>query len=89
MSTTPMTSAEDWHQLLQDKRALYEAPIAHHRELLHQAYALRDLHVIDQSTLAEMLELADAALEHAMDRAQDDLDEAGHQAEVSVSCKRT
>lgn len=89
MSTTPLTSAEDWHQLLQDKRALYEAPIAHHRELLHQAYALRDVQVIDQNTLAEMLELADAALEHALERVQDDLDEATTQGKGSVSCTRT
>lgn len=67
MSTLSVESAEQWHLMLHDKRALYQAPIAHHRELLHQAYALRDAHVIDQSTLAEMLELADAALDHAVD----------------------
>ncbi|WP_177410593.1 hypothetical protein [Pseudomonas sp. SDI] len=86
MSTTAITAAEDWHLLLQDKRALYESPIAHHRELLHQAYALRDVHAIGQNTLAEMLELADAALEHALERAQDELDKAEPQGKGNVSC---
>lgn len=67
MSTVSVESAEQWHLLLQDKQALYEAPTVHHRELLHQAYALRDAHQIDPNTLAEMLELADAALEHAVE----------------------
>lgn len=58
-------SAEEWHQLLQDRQALLKAPIAHHRELLHQAYALRDRHAVDAVTLGEMLEHADAALAYA------------------------
>lgn len=72
MST--LSSAQQWHLLLQDKQALYRAPTIHHRELLHQAYALRDAHVVDADTLAEMLELADAALDHAQEAAIDDAD---------------
>lgn len=41
------------------------APKKHHRELLHQAYALRDMHAVDSGTLADMLELADEALMYA------------------------
>ncbi|RFP96342.1 hypothetical protein D0O09_30665 [Pseudomonas putida] len=67
MATQHLTSALEWHQLLQNQAALYKSPTAHHRELLHQAYALRDAHVVDATTLAEMLELADAALDRARD----------------------
>lgn len=65
MQTPHLISVSEWHQLLQDQAALYQSPTAHHRELLHQAYALRDAHVVDAGTLAEMLELADAALDWA------------------------
>lgn len=60
-------SVQEWYQLLRDTAALLEAPKRHHRELLHQAYALRDAHVVDTNTLAEMLELADEALVYAHD----------------------
>lgn len=60
-------SVHEWYQLLRDTTALLEAPKHHHRELLHQAYALRDAHAVDANTLAEMLELADEALAHAHD----------------------
>ncbi|AGZ37565.1 MAG: hypothetical protein ACOKSU_13550 [Pseudomonas sp.] len=58
-------SVQQWYQLLKDTASLLEAPTKHHRELLHQAYALRDTHAVDSNTLAEMLELADAALVYA------------------------
>lgn len=60
-------SVEEWYSLLRDTKSLLKSPKAHHRELLHQAYALRDAHTIDPGTLAEMLELADEALVHAHD----------------------
>lgn len=55
----------EWYHLLQDIDALIHEPTKHHRELLHQAYALRDAHAVDAGTLAEMLELADEALVYA------------------------
>lgn len=61
----PMISVPDWHDLLSNTSALLDAPTKHHRELLHQAYTLRDAHEIDDGTLAEMLELADEALMYA------------------------
>lgn len=60
-------SVQEWYQLLYNTADLLEAPTKHHRELLHQAYALRDAHKVDADTLAEMLELADEALLHAHD----------------------
>ncbi|TDJ76700.1 hypothetical protein E2H86_11600 [Pseudomonas putida] len=60
-------STDEWHLLLNNTAALLQAPIKHHRELLHQAYALRDAHDVDADTLAEMLELADEALMYAHD----------------------
>lgn len=65
MPLDDLASAEEWHAMLHDKECLYRDPVVHHRALLHNAYALRDAHVIDVDCLAEMLELADAALEHA------------------------
>ena len=61
----PLLTVEDWYQLLRDTVALLQAPEKHHRELLHQAYGMRDAHVVDAGTLAEMLELADEALVYA------------------------
>lgn len=58
-------TVSQWYHFLQDVDALLRAPTKHHRELLHQAYALRDAHVVDAGTLAEMLELADEALVYA------------------------
>lgn len=59
----------EWYHLLQDTDALIKEPTKHHRELLHQAYALRDAHAVDAWTLAEMLELADEALVYAHESA--------------------
>lgn len=68
LATCPeVISVEEWHCLLRDVRSLLKSPQAHHRELLHQAYALRDFHAVDADTLAEMLELADEALVYAHD----------------------
>lgn len=61
----PVMSIQEWRQLLNDTEALLLAPKKHHRELLHQAYALRDTHAVDLATLADMLELADEALMYA------------------------
>lgn len=83
MPTQPMTTAQEWHCLLQDRQALYASPTTHHRELLHQAYALRDAHVVDANTLAEMLELADAALEHALEGLGDDRSESFESAQCT------
>lgn len=58
-------SLAQWQQLLNDTSALLLSPTKHHRELLDQAYSLRDTHEVDASTLAEMLELADEALMYA------------------------
>ncbi|WP_252092510.1 hypothetical protein [Pseudomonas sp. MWU13-3659] len=67
---TPIT-VQEWYQLLQDVSSLLKSTTAHHRELLHQAYALRDAHAVDAGTLAEMLELADEALVYAHDTLSD------------------
>ncbi|MCL8331398.1 hypothetical protein M9Y56_20150 [Pseudomonas juntendi] len=61
----PVMSIQEWRQLLNDTEALLLAPKKHHRELLHQAYALRDMHAVDSGTLADMLELVDEALMYA------------------------
>lgn len=61
----PKMTVEEWQQLLNDTTALLRTPTRHHRELLHQAYSLRDAHEVDAGTLAEMLELADEALMYA------------------------
>ena len=58
-------SVAEWYHLLQNTDALLQEPTKHHRELLHQAYALRDAHAVDRDTLTEMLELADEALVYA------------------------
>ena len=60
-----LTTVPEWYHLLQDTAALLREPLKHHRELLHQAYAMRDAHAVDRETLAEMLELADEALVYA------------------------
>ncbi|MCL8302197.1 hypothetical protein [Pseudomonas mosselii] len=67
-----LVTVQEWHLLLRDTSALLEAPTKHHRELLHQAYALRDTHAVDAGTLAEMLELADEALMYAHETLQAD-----------------
>lgn len=58
----PVMSIQEWRQLLNDTEALLLAPKKNHRELLHHAYALSDVHAVDSGTLADMLELADEAL---------------------------
>lgn len=67
---TPIT-VQEWYQLLQNASSLLKSPTVHHRELLHQAYALRDAHAVAAGTLAEMLELADEALVYAHDTLSD------------------
>lgn len=64
-----LLTVEGWYQLLWDTTALLQSPEKHHRELLHQAYGMRDAHVVDADILAEMLELADEALVYAHDSA--------------------
>ena len=53
--------------MLRDKAALLAMPGAHHKALLKQAYALHQGHMVDADDLIEMLELADAALEYAVE----------------------
>jgi hypothetical protein len=72
ISQPNLTTLREWYHLLQDTQALLEAPTKHHRELLHQAYAMRDAHVVDRGTLAEMLELADEALVYAHESSAQD-----------------
>ncbi len=67
-----LITVPEWYELLRDVDALLRAPQKHHRELLLQAYALRDAHAIDAGTLAEMLELADEALVYALESASTD-----------------
>lgn len=62
---TNLITIPEWYHLLQDTDALIKDPRRHHRELLHQAYALRDAHIVDAETLTEMLELADETLVYA------------------------
>ncbi|MGE8327884.1 hypothetical protein [Pseudomonas urmiensis] len=62
---TKLITIPEWYHLLQDTDALISEPKKHHRELLHQAYALRDAHAVDAETLAKMLELAEEALVYA------------------------
>ncbi|WP_422402825.1 hypothetical protein [Pseudomonas sp. GZD-209] len=66
---TKRITLPEWYHLLQDIDALIQEPTKHHRDLLHQAYALRDAHAVDAGTLAEMLELADEALVYAHESA--------------------
>lgn len=66
---TNLITLPEWYHLLQDTDSLIQEPTKHHRELLHQAYALRNAHAVDDGTLAEMLELADEALVYAHESA--------------------
>lgn len=42
-----LVTLPEWYHLLQDADSLIREPTKHHRELLHQAYALRDAHAVD------------------------------------------
>lgn len=56
-----------WRTLLNDQTTLLERPGAHHKLLIDRA---RDMHLLDivgRDELCEMLELADAALEYAIE----------------------
>lgn len=64
-----LLTVPEWYHRLQDTEALILEPTKYHRELLHQAYALRDAHTVDTGTLAEMVELADEALIYAYEAA--------------------
>lgn len=56
-----------WHALLRDRATLLAMPSAHHKALLKQAYSLHKANMVDADDLVEMLELADAALEYAVE----------------------
>lgn len=72
ISQPTVTTVSEWYHLLHNTQALLQAPTKHHRELLHQAYAMKDAHVVDRGTLAEMLELADEALVYAHEASAQD-----------------
>ncbi|WP_339477395.1 hypothetical protein [Pseudomonas fluorescens] len=55
-----------WQMTLRDNVELLAMPGAHHKALLRQAYTHRG-HVIDADDLSYLLELADAALEYAVE----------------------
>lgn len=65
-----------WKVLLNDSIALLENPGAQHKALLRTAYSLHRSQVIDRDDLSDMLELADGALEYAVE-AQLDLPAQG------------
>ncbi|MFJ3412301.1 hypothetical protein [Pseudomonas protegens] len=56
-----------WQALLQDQEALLKNPGAHHKALIHGAYALYQVHAIDRDILCDLLEQADGALAYAME----------------------
>ncbi|ROM40621.1 hypothetical protein BK647_17880 [Pseudomonas protegens] len=56
-----------WQALLQDQEALLKNPGAHHKALIHGAYALHQVQVIDRNVLCDLLEQADGALAYAME----------------------
>lgn len=64
-TNVPLVSIQKWRKLLNDTGALLLAPSRHHKELVHHAYALRDMHAVDLGTQADVLELADEALIYA------------------------
>jgi hypothetical protein len=56
-----------WKVLLNDSIALLENPGAQHKALLRTAHSLHRSQVIDRDDLSDMLELADGALEYAVE----------------------
>ncbi|WP_246376143.1 hypothetical protein [Pseudomonas crudilactis] len=74
---TPLSSGvAQWRVMLRDEEALLAMPGAHHKALLRQANALHQGQVIDADELADLLELADAALAYAVESLLDlDADE--------------
>lgn len=68
MQTIERTAAiATWKVLLNDSIALLENPGAQHKALLRTAYSLHRSQVIDRNDLSDMLELADGALEYAVE----------------------
>lgn len=55
-----------WQALLQDQEVLFINPGAHHKALIHGAYALHQAQAIDRNTLCDLLEQADGALAYAV-----------------------
>lgn len=65
---TPGSSGvAQWWVMLRDEVALLAMPGAHHKALLRQAHALYRRAEIDADELGDLLELADAALSHAVE----------------------
>lgn len=68
MATVERTAAiATWTVLLNDSAMLLENPGAQHKALLRAAHALHRSHVIDNTDLGDMLELADGALAYAVE----------------------
>ena len=68
MHTIERTAAiATWKVLLNDSIALLENPGAQHKALLRTAHSLHRSQVIDRDDLSDMLELADGALEYAVE----------------------
>lgn len=68
MQTIERTAAiATWKVLLNDSIALLENPGAQHKALLRTAHSLHRCQVIDRDDLSDMLELADGALEYAVE----------------------
>ncbi|NWC73841.1 hypothetical protein HX823_07070 [Pseudomonas sp. P7759] len=60
-------SLGDWKALLANKEALLTQPGAHHAMLLKRAYGLHQVQLINRDELADLLDLADSALEYAFE----------------------
>lgn len=56
-----------WKIMLRDEVSLLAMPGAHHKALLRQAHVLHRGRLIDADELADLLELADAALAYAVE----------------------
>lgn len=56
-----------WKLVLNDESSLLENPGRHHKVLVQEAHALMRAQVIDRDDLSDMLELADGALEYAIE----------------------
>lgn len=56
-----------WRSLLNDQATLLDRPGAHHKLLADSARELHKLEIVERDELCEMLELADAALEYAIE----------------------
>ena len=56
-----------WQIMLRDEVSLLAMPGGHHKTLLRRVHAIHQNYVIDVDELGDLLELADAALAHAIE----------------------